>query len=562
MLLSSVLVLGAALSHAQITTYVLEPAALAGPLEFMDSGDWGADLNDPANMIEAPAAFVNDGTAADSLGCNDLVNGAEVTGKIAVIYRGECEFGAKALKAQEAGAIGAVIINNSGAPVGMAAGAVGAQVTIPVVMISTEAGALLRDEIIAGNVVMRIGSVQNLFPYNLNVADNLALMPAQSAIPKWLAADETELNAELGTWVKNFGSEDQSGITVTGTVTQNGTEIYDNTSDPADIASGDSAFFALPIFSQSTYSGYYEFTYTINTPNTDGFPTDDSFMFNMLVDSLFAYARIDEDTHRPHIGAHYRPAGTPTPPNFSNCIHFRSSHADRVKVEGFYTSATKTGNASVDGVALEARLMEWLDEFPDLSVTPTYNSISTMASADYFYDENLAGQRIYIPFSEPYVLENDIRYLFCIYAASDSVYLGYDESVDYTKTQDILLQPISVIQNNTTWNAVGFGADVVSGIGVQMSPTSVGINDLDRVEVTPYPNPANVEISIPLAGQSGAAVVQVFDLNGSKVAERRVSVAPNGLLKMDVTDWANGTYVFNMDFDSGKHASFRVVVTK
>jgi hypothetical protein len=563
-LLTTALVLGAALTQAQITTYVLEPPALEGALEFTWNENWGMspDLNDPVNMIEEFAVFADDGTAADSLACNALVNGAAVTGKIAVLYRGTCEFGAKAMNAQNAGAIGVVIINNTGgAPIAMGAGAVGGTVTIPVVMISDVAGASLRDEINNGTVRMRIGSVQDLYQFNLNVDRSLALMPAQSAIPKWLATNDTELNAELGTWVKNFGSESQTGVTVTGVITQNGTEIYNNTSDPGDVPTGDSAFFALPIFSQPTYGGYYDITYTINSANTDGFPSDDSFNFNMLVDSIYGFARIDPATRLTINAAHYRPAGTPPPPNFTNCIHFQNPNASRVKVEGFYTSATKTGNASVDGEVLEGRLIEWGDNFADIDGA-TFDALATVATADYFYDEDLAGETVYIPFIEPYILEDDMRYLFCVFTPSDSVFLGYNETTDYTKTQEMLLQPISVINNDGAWFAAGFGSDVVSAIAVRMSPSVVGIEDLDRVEVTPYPNPANVEIRIPLPGQNGAAALQVFDMNGAKVAERRVSVASNGILTMDVTDLANGGYLFKMDFDNGKHASFRVVVTK
>ena len=77
------------------------------------SGGWGCpDLSDPANAITDTLAFVDDGTAGDSLGCNALVNGTDITGKIAVIYRGACEFGTKALNAENAGAVGAIIVNN------------------------------------------------------------------------------------------------------------------------------------------------------------------------------------------------------------------------------------------------------------------------------------------------------------------------------------------------------------------------------------------------------------------------------------------------------------------
>ena len=56
--------------------------------------------------MEGTAVLVDDGTAADSLGCGVLVNNAAISGNIAVVYRGTCEFGVKALNAQNAGAIG------------------------------------------------------------------------------------------------------------------------------------------------------------------------------------------------------------------------------------------------------------------------------------------------------------------------------------------------------------------------------------------------------------------------------------------------------------------------
>ena len=117
------------------------------------------------------AAIVDDGTTADSLGCEPLVNGADIAGKIAIVYRGTCEFGMKALNAQNAGAVAVVIVNNiPGPPVGMAGGTSGASVSIPVVMISQDAGALIHDEVVAGNVEMFIGSVQNMFQANVSLA--------------------------------------------------------------------------------------------------------------------------------------------------------------------------------------------------------------------------------------------------------------------------------------------------------------------------------------------------------------------------------------------------------
>lgn len=151
------------LIEAQEVVHVQAPAGLVGGLEFTAAqavDGWAniPDMNDPDNAVTGTAVFVDDGTAADSLGCGGLVNGGEVSGNIAVSYRGSCAFDVKALNAQNAGATALVIINNnSGSPIGMGPGANGASITIPVIMITDVAGALLHNEIDSGNVVLYIG---------------------------------------------------------------------------------------------------------------------------------------------------------------------------------------------------------------------------------------------------------------------------------------------------------------------------------------------------------------------------------------------------------------------
>ncbi len=108
------------------------PASVEGIYEVAHPGDWGGAITmDP---LTAEVAIVDDGTGTDgSKGCNDLVNVAEVTGKIAIVDRGLCQFSQKALMAQNAGAVGVIICNFEDAPPPLGAGDVAAQVTIPVI---------------------------------------------------------------------------------------------------------------------------------------------------------------------------------------------------------------------------------------------------------------------------------------------------------------------------------------------------------------------------------------------------------------------------------------------
>lgn len=86
--------------------------------------------------------------------CDPITNGGALNGKIAVIRRGECEFGFKALAAENQGAVAVIMVNNvAGAPIVMGAGAVGASVTIPLFMVSNVDGEAIIAELLGANTV-------------------------------------------------------------------------------------------------------------------------------------------------------------------------------------------------------------------------------------------------------------------------------------------------------------------------------------------------------------------------------------------------------------------------
>lgn len=109
---------------------VNSPQSVAGAYEVQQAG-FGGQI--PDTPLTAEIATVDDGANQPSLGCEALVNGDVVAGKIALIDRGVCEFGLKSLNAEEAGAVAVIICNFEDALVSMGGGAVGSQVTIPVI---------------------------------------------------------------------------------------------------------------------------------------------------------------------------------------------------------------------------------------------------------------------------------------------------------------------------------------------------------------------------------------------------------------------------------------------
>jgi hypothetical protein len=86
--------------------------------------------------------------------CDSLTNSAAIAGNIAILFRGNCEFGNKVLTVQNAGAIAVIVVNNAGtAPISMGPGSAGGLVTIPSVMVSQAVGDALITSLRAGNVI-------------------------------------------------------------------------------------------------------------------------------------------------------------------------------------------------------------------------------------------------------------------------------------------------------------------------------------------------------------------------------------------------------------------------
>ena len=133
------------------------------------TASFGAKLKDlPEAARTGEVELGNDGSTGDGTGtvndgCEPLVG--FTPGKIALVDRGLCEFGVKVLNAENAGAKAVVLANNLGREVGnsMGPGVVGAQVTIPSVMIGQSNGNRLKAALNAGtvNLTLEIVPVPN-----------------------------------------------------------------------------------------------------------------------------------------------------------------------------------------------------------------------------------------------------------------------------------------------------------------------------------------------------------------------------------------------------------------
>ncbi|MCA0131042.1 T9SS-dependent M36 family metallopeptidase [Winogradskyella alexanderae] len=133
-----------------MTMFLWSPVGpLNDPLEILNGTATGsysgvqASFGNPLSTtpIATQLALATD-LAADVLdACDPITNTAFLNGKIAIIRRGECEFGVKVLAAQNAGAVAVIMVNNvPDDPIIMGPGAVGASVTIPSIMVNQADG--------------------------------------------------------------------------------------------------------------------------------------------------------------------------------------------------------------------------------------------------------------------------------------------------------------------------------------------------------------------------------------------------------------------------------------
>ena len=448
-------------SGAQVICAGISPMPIQGNYSFTwadPAGGWGTpDFLIPGTFVQDTLMMTDDGSPGlnaqgnpiSGEGCNPLIN--NLTGKIAVIYRNTCEFGAKALNAQNAGAVAVIIINREPGVVAMGAGASGANVTIPVVMIQDTDGALITAAMAGGPVVMLLGNKTGLFANDAGLTRGTTLVSKQGAVPALLAQNGTEFNFEVGSRVYNYGNQAQTNMSLTATVTDPaGATVYSNSVNSINLASGDSldvypgGASTLPQFSLATYApGRYTLTYTVSLSGADDYAADNSMSSDFVIqDSMYSFAQLDVASGMPNPGNYYRP-GTNNQ-TFSICSVINDPNASRLAVSGLHFSATTSAASMVllTGEEMALYLYKWEDAFTDLNdANLAFNTLTQVASGYYYYPSDLQGDMVYGAFTAPVVLTDNDRYLACVQTVNLNLYMGHESNTDYTWNANQYLQP-------------------------------------------------------------------------------------------------------------------------
>ena len=566
LLLSFSLVCAAFMSNAQMTFTIEEPVSVFGNAEFTyatATNSWGGpDMTLAINALRDTLILIDDNSGATNpTACAPIVN--DLTGKIAFLYRGGCSFGSKALKAQNMGAVGVVIVTDAGSPIGMNGGADGLNVTIPVFMVSQADGAVMRAEIDNGeDVVVFIYNKTNFYANDLTIKSSNALMPPSTSVLAATATDNTEFNFELGTWVYNFGQNDIIDAEVVVNVDYNGSSVYTQTSLASDVLSQDSAYFSMNDFFLSTYPvGEYVLSYTVNITGGDDYTPDNTITSTFLVnDTYFAIANIDATGNLSNLKRSSELVST-------LCTVYRDSNASRRSAIGigFAAFLPPATAQSLDGQLIEVNAYSWDDVFVDMNDAGFATSnLNQVGYAEFFYSSNAIGVTQFVDFDDPFMMEDNQRYLFCVTKYEDSILFGAAGNVDYHFNQDNDAQPVQLFYDQSAgqYYADYSNTNSYSGVVVKTGAPFFASVDENEIDITPFPNPATDLINIPLAGMEGNAVLSVTDLSGKMVLNKEVSVSTSNKLIVNVADLPAGIYVFNMIFDNGTTSSFNVAVSK
>ena len=581
-LLLSIIVIGSGfMAQSQVICAVQSPASIAGNYTFSwadPAGGWGTpNFLIPGTFVEDTLVLVNDGTAGNNIDYGNLLSEEgcapsplnAYAGKICVIRRNTCEFGLKALQAQQAGAVGVIIINRDPEVIAMGAGASGANVTIPVVMITAADGAAILNQMLTDDVVAFIGNKAGLFANDAGLTPGSTLISKSYGVPALLAQNNTEFNFEIGTRVFNYGFDDQTNIGVNARITDpSGATIYDNTVNGLNILAGDSVdiypgdTYNFPPFSMPTYtSGRYTVTYTLALDGlTDEYTSDNSISSDFVInDSIFSYAMLDTITNLPVSNNGYRPATNTA--TYSACMVFDNANGSRVGTGGIYFSAS-TGSASgvlLTGEEILLSLYRWEDAFLDLNdANLAFTALTPVASGYYYFPGDLQGETVYGAYSAGAVLTDNERYLACAQTVNLEIYLGHDTKTNYTWNLDTYLQPNGPVENDGVYSALGFGADATTGMGMSIFPAAnLGIAESLTLEGVAYPNPATDGVTISLNGE-GSANLTVTDVAG-RVAMTNTVTMINGKTEVNIASLEAGIYVFNVTLENGKTSQFNVV---
>ncbi|MBK8485082.1 MAG: T9SS type A sorting domain-containing protein [Saprospiraceae bacterium] len=588
----TLLITGMALNAQAVL--VNSPGSIAGVYLFSAAG-FGADLT--TNV------WTGDAVLADNiLACQALTNAAAMNGKFAIVDRGSCEFGAKCLNAQNAGAIACVVFNNTAGAgtIVMGVGAVGGQVTIPCVMLSYEDGLKIKAEMANGTVNMTIGNIR--FPNDLSTNNRAGVCHAPfGTYPAAWLRKSGDLSITPGASVTNKGNFLASNVKVNAKISYtpkggSANEFYDKTSGDGLFVEVDSTndviLEAQDLFGNAKGLGKGTITYSVTSDSSEQFTSNNNAISEFyLSNNLLSKARLAANAFDPFVTTSFRRSdGT----NAEYLTGFKIPYGKGCKIDSILFNMAVSAPATLANLTPEATLYGWFDANGDGDASN--DEISFLALGTYTYDaadlRTSAVARVPLEdfnTSDPgFVIPEDNFGIFIgvRYSGTDATpFFGFDEGIDYSCNNDLLniagtlaitdLPYIGITGydantgvpdiDNASFSFTGLTAPLAASLvlsGDCIVGTNNQLSELDAKLVI-YPNPVKDHFIVDLSLNeiSSKIVYNIIDNSGKLILQQADTNKGKAFrAKFNVENLLNGHYHLQVRTDKGyKQVSFEVL---
>ncbi|NNC82393.1 MAG: T9SS type A sorting domain-containing protein, partial [Flavobacteriales bacterium] len=493
----------------------------------------------PSIPIIADLVLVTDGSGGDEFdACEDIANGSELNGKIAVIRRGSCEFGFKVLAAEEEGAVAVIIVNNvSGDPVTMGAGDVGGLVSIPSIMLSAAQGQPIMNALEDGEIVngTLVDGSADLVAFDSSFDNGIVAHEYGHGISIRLTGGANNSNCLANDEQMGEGWSDWFGIMLTmveGDQPEDprgvGTYVIDQPNSGTGIRPA--PYSTSPSVNNFTYSA-------TNNTNSISLPHGIGFVWaSMLWD--MNWALIEEYGYDADF---YNGTG-------GNNI------AMQLVIDGLKLQSCSPGFVDGRDAILEADLLNYgganhcliWDVFANRGLGFSADQGSSFSRTDQVQAFDLP------PFEV--TIENELGTLV---AQTDNPGVSY-QWINCTSNTPIT----GATESSFTPMDNGEYAVIISQYNCESTSncidmSSVGIEELDADDITLSPNPARDILTIDFKTLDNIQSLELMDVRG-KVVYQEVNVSEQ-LMQLEVNDFVSGLYTLRVTCDNAI-GTYKVVI--
>lgn len=513
----------------------------------------------------APVVWAHDLVGNDSLACDSIAAGS-LAGKVVVIRRGVCEFGRKALNAEKAGAVAVIIVNhfanaadNGCTVLNMGAGAVGAQVTIPLVGGCRDMGTTLDNAIKAGNAKICFSLPRMVSP----------TAAYQYATP---VSQVDSLGAVSVTFI-NRSTEALTNLVLKCDIKAPTGAVSSVSLPIASLAAGADTFAVFPPVLPAKVKGKFEAIFTNNkfTTSRDTIRryfehTDYTFTTDNLVIDPFGVGLSNTDFAA--AGFFTQNAGlswTGPAGGTATFATFGLSNVDTVYVPGnpvanqiLVTLYDADVNDDGEGDMLSGNASASFDDLADGIVGSAVYTMTGKETVDQIIsvplvDVGTGAEEIKLKPNHPYYIS--LTYDGTEAGTSRCLRFSNTLDEDYLVINGLLATPLYTLLDGGTLYSGWAGAKVIQRLELKgFTPAVVGTKtpQLDAAKISVTPNPSvdfvNINLSLSNAGTVG---ITMIDWAGRAVRTVNQHGFQSGNIQIDTKSLASGTYMMWVRTEEG-----------